>query len=166
MIATWISGETFIDIHSEHRHTSIHLERAPNLSNYAVVIVVMVFSTRCTVQVEEGGNGVKRSWVILLQSNQLSLLLMQMFGLEAEGSLQCATLLWQSSGGPRICVGTCLVAVGRLIVLTCMHCRLSLSPWQVITTRCSSFHPPWQLQQRQDSAPSSFRYVQYYDKEC
>lgn len=65
---------------------------------------------------EKGGNGVERSLVILLQSNQLSLLLMQMFGLEAEGSLQCATLLWQSSGGPGIRVGTCLAAVGRLIV--------------------------------------------------
>lgn len=51
------------------------------------------------MQVEEGVNCVKHSQVILLQSNQLSLLLMQMFGLEAEGSVQCATLLWQSSGG-------------------------------------------------------------------
>lgn len=35
--------------------------------------------------VNGGVNAVKRSPVILLQSDQLSLLLMQMFGLEAEG---------------------------------------------------------------------------------
>lgn len=37
--------------------------------------------------------------------------------------------------------------------------HIVLSPRQVITTRCSSFHPQWQQRQRQDSAPSSFRYV-------
>lgn len=34
---------------------------------------------------EDGVNGAQRSSVIPLQSDQLSLLLMQMFGLEAEG---------------------------------------------------------------------------------
>lgn len=63
-----------------------------------MIVVVMVFCSRSSAQAEKGVNGVKRSSVILLQSDQLSLLLMQMFGLEAEGSVQCATLLWQSSG--------------------------------------------------------------------
>lgn len=63
-----------------------------------MIVVVMVFCSRSSAQAEKGVNGVKGSSVILLQSDQLSLLLMQMFGLEAEGLVQCATLLWQSSG--------------------------------------------------------------------
>lgn len=70
------------------------------MSNDVAAIVSLVFSkTGSAAQVEEGFHFVKCSRETLLQSNQLSLLLMQMFGLAAEHSVQCATLLWQSIGG-------------------------------------------------------------------
>lgn len=74
-------------MYSEQKH--MHTWSLKKRVNYVVVI-----SRRSTVQVEEGGNSEELPLVILLQSNQLTLLLMQMFGLEAEGPLQCATLLW------------------------------------------------------------------------
>ena len=40
----------------------------------------------------------------------------------------CATLLWQTSAGPGICVGTCLVAVGPAHCLNLYALLSSLSP--------------------------------------
>lgn len=65
---------------------------------------------------EDGVNGAQRSSVIPLPSDQLSLLLMQMFGLEAEGLGAMCHIAVAKQRSARICVGTCLVAVGQLIV--------------------------------------------------
>lgn len=71
----------------------------------------------------------KCSYETLLQSNQLSLLLMQMFGLEAERSVQCATLLWQSIGGQGFVLAlACSLWAGSLSEPACIVVFLSLSP--------------------------------------